>query len=309
MRILLFCLISLALTGSAFAQHASDIWVGQSSTGQLGNAGRDLAAPVYLPPTATNGPLGGGSALNDPGFDNVVVPADGLLPLAASADISFEVLSMTPGMRMISPNLSTVVDGAGQTGSLGGSDLHVHWHFHVFGAENPNFEDHAHYSCTLKLVDNSGAMADSEPFTIVFQTEDVIMGDVNLDGTLDALDLDEFNVVVADPTAASSAARVAADMNLDGVVDMNDLCELTVTLGLGTGFIRGDANEDLGVNIADAITMLGILFGGEQAPTHPAAVDANSDNQFNIADAVYLLGYLFSDGDAPAAPFVTAGCP
>ena len=265
----------MGLSGPVLAQHGRDVWVGQTSDGQLTNAGADLSVPFYLPPSSPQGPLGGGWALNDPGFDNVSVPADGAFPLDPSADISFEVISMTPGLRMISPDLTNVITGAGQVGALGGSDLHVHWNFHVFSADHPDHEDHAHYSCTLQLVDNSGSMTPSAPFTLVFQTEDVLVGDVNLDGALDTFDLDAFSVVVADPASATSAERVAADANLDGVVNGADMCALTLALGMSGGFVRGDANGDLSVNIADAVSMLGILFDGGQEPEFVSALDAN----------------------------------
>ncbi|MEM7165544.1 MAG: dockerin type I domain-containing protein [Planctomycetota bacterium] len=309
MRQLLTLSLFVALTGSAFGQHPGDLWLGQNSQGQIVNVGVDLASPFYLPPSAPLGPLGGGWALNNPGFDHVVVPTAGALPLAPAASLSFNVLSMTPGLRMISPNLSAVLTSAGQSGSLGGSDLHVHWHFHVHSPDHANYEDHAHYQCTLEIVDNSGTMTASEPITLYFQTEDVLVGDVDLDGSLTPSDLTAFYAVLADPSAATAAERVAADVNLDGQVDQQDLCPITVLLQLGDGFVRGDANEDLTVNIADAISMLGILFGGEASPTFETALDANSDTQFNIADPVFMLSYLFSAGSQPAAPFPTAGCP
>lgn len=72
-----------------------------------------------------------------------------------------------------------------------------------------------------------------------------------------------------------------------------------------SAFIRGDANQDGSVNIADAVLILDSLFG------MPAAIllcedaaDANDDEQLNIADAVSLLGFLFTPGASePPAPF------
>ena len=158
-------------------------------------------------------------------------------------------------------------------------------------------------------MDNSGAMTASEPITIVFQTEDVMIADVDLDGELTALDMDAFNAVVADPAAATYAARVAADANLDGQVDDNDTCAVMVALGLSNGFVRGDANTDTAVNLSDALAMLNVLFLGGQPPVLAAALDANADSQFGLVDPLYVLNYLFSGGTAPAAPFPLAGCP
>ena len=57
-------------------------------------------------------------------------------------------------------------------------------------------------------------------------------------------------------------------------------------------FERADVNGDGSVNIADAISGLGILFGNGVS-TCDDANDANDDGSFNIADMIYLLGSLF----------------
>ncbi len=78
-------------------------------------------------------------------------------------------------------------------------------------------------------------------------------------------------------------------------------------LGLGRGkFIRGDANLDGGVDIADAITGLKYLFGGGKQKCLDA-IDVNDDGRVNVADPVYILGYLFGKKDPPPAPFPLAG--
>ena len=72
---------------------------------------------------------------------------------------------------------------------------------------------------------------------------------------------------------------------------------------VGDQFLRGDANLDLGFNIADPIRALGALFGSPPEPLDcPDAGDANDDGALNIADAIYMLGAIFSGGDAPPAP-------
>lgn len=61
-------------------------------------------------------------------------------------------------------------------------------------------------------------------------------------------------------------------------------------------FRRGDVNDDGQLNIADAISVLGHLFGGDPAPSCSDAADANDDGLLNIADAISILGYLFGGG-------------
>ncbi|MEM7168350.1 MAG: CRTAC1 family protein [Planctomycetota bacterium] len=78
---------------------------------------------------------------------------------------------------------------------------------------------------------------------------------------------------------------------------------LTISSLAPPAFTRGDPNVDAGVNIADAIAILGALFDVAPPAYCEAAADTNSDAAINIADPVFLLTYLFGAGPAPAAPF------
>lgn len=78
-------------------------------------------------------------------------------------------------------------------------------------------------------------------------------------------------------------------------------------------FIRGNCNGlDAGVNIADAVYLLGFLFPGGGTPNVlPCrdACDSNDDGNLNIADAVALLGSLFGSPATPLpAPNAAGGC-
>lgn len=81
----------------------------------------------------------------------------------------------------------------------------------------------------------------------------------------------------------------------------------TVTTTPGTLFLRGDSNHNGGVDLADAIFILGFLFSSGPTPPCPDAADVNDDGVHNIADAIYLLSYLFSGGPPPRYPFPTYG--
>jgi hypothetical protein len=72
-------------------------------------------------------------------------------------------------------------------------------------------------------------------------------------------------------------------------------------------FLRGDANADGGVNLADAIYILQNLFSGGSAIVCPDAGDANDDESMNLADAVYILQFLFAQGAAIPAPHPACG--
>jgi len=73
--------------------------------------------------------------------------------------------------------------------------------------------------------------------------------------------------------------------------------------GFGVCFRRGDCNDSGGVDIADAIAQLGILFTGLPMTLCPAACDSNGSAPFDIADPIYLLGFLFAGGPAPPPPY------
>ena len=71
--------------------------------------------------------------------------------------------------------------------------------------------------------------------------------------------------------------------------------------------IRGDANSDREVDLADAISMLHHLFLRRlSSPGCSVALDVNSDDIFDISDPIFLLFFLFNGGLAIAAPYPDA---
>ncbi|MCI0650367.1 MAG: FG-GAP-like repeat-containing protein [Planctomycetes bacterium] len=72
-------------------------------------------------------------------------------------------------------------------------------------------------------------------------------------------------------------------------------------------FVRGDANGDGALDLADAITLESFLLEGGSEPPCLDAADANDDGVVNLADSTYLLAYLFSLGPVPPPPFPAAG--
>lgn len=70
-------------------------------------------------------------------------------------------------------------------------------------------------------------------------------------------------------------------------------------------FRRGDADDNGGVNITDAIFALSALFlEGAAFPGCVDAADSNDDGQFNLSDGVYTLNSLFTGGPLPPGPGV-----
>lgn len=84
---------------------------------------------------------------------------------------------------------------------------------------------------------------------------------------------------------------------------------LTVALPLPAAtFLRGDANASGGVELTDAIQVLGFLFGGEAlASGCQDAADVDDNGQVQLTDAVYILSYLFRGGAPPAEPYEGCG--
>ncbi len=159
-------------------------------------------------------------------------------------------------------------------------------------------------------------------------TQDIVLGDLDLDGDLDAItasggpsssvpDLIHQNLFIA-PDCDGNGNPDPCDLQQDPAVDCDgngelDSCELASGASDVNGngildvcepplFVRGDANTDSFINIADAVTSLNHLFGDSQLGCTDAA-DTNDDGVLNIADPIYLLGFLFSGSIAPAAPY------
>lgn len=69
-----------------------------------------------------------------------------------------------------------------------------------------------------------------------------------------------------------------------------------------SGFLRGDANDDGEVDIADAVYILLWEFVGGTEPDCLDAADVDHSGDHDLSDAVYILNYLFLGREAPPAP-------
>ena len=81
----------------------------------------------------------------------------------------------------------------------------------------------------------------------------------------------------------------------------------TTRLGSAPRFVRGDANGDGKLNIADAGYLLNWLFPGGPGLPCSAASNTNGADLVDISDASYLLSFLFAGGPSPVAPFPDCG--
>lgn len=75
-------------------------------------------------------------------------------------------------------------------------------------------------------------------------------------------------------------------------------------------FQRGDCNQDGALDVADPVTVLGVLFppGVSVMPTCLEACDANDDGQLNLADAIALMTLLFVGGPGAGLPLPYPDC-
>lgn len=64
-------------------------------------------------------------------------------------------------------------------------------------------------------------------------------------------------------------------------------------------YICGDANNDLAINVSDAVYIINYVFIGGNPPNPLAAGDPNCDATCNVSDAVWIINYVFVGGNVP----------
>jgi len=69
-------------------------------------------------------------------------------------------------------------------------------------------------------------------------------------------------------------------------------------------FLRGDANNDGKVNIADPIYTINERVGRGPEFACEKAADSNADDMVDLSDAMYTIEYRFLGGTEPPAPFI-----
>ncbi len=173
-----------------------------------------------------------------------------------------------------------------------------------------------------------------------------LRGDANRDGRVDISDIIHIGMAIDQPnpppgrrgeTRLISPCWDAADANDDGHIDINDAIAIIsakfggngtlpapyplagtdpTSDGLGcdsyqaaswTLFLRGDANNDLRVDISDASFIQNHVSRSGPAPKCPDAADVNDDGQVTAADAEAILNFKFKGGVPPKAPYPDLG--
>lgn len=113
--------------------------------------------------------------------------------------------------------------------------------------------------------------------------------------------------------AVEAIVTIAGDSYVPDISDTLDLL-LRGPTEERPRFIRGDANNDARVDIADGVWIVNELFYGGRVTRCRAAADANDDAKVDLADALYILRYQLQPGSTPSnlypkppAPFPGCG--
>lgn len=117
-------------------------------------------------------------------------------------------------------------------------------------------------------------------------------------------------IVFEDTPAQGGLPPIRNEVSRKSAVQPRHLCGLSVAVVSGESlFIRGDANRDRTINLADVIAVLHHLFAGSSSAHLPCpdAADLDDDGKIQLTDAIGLVSYLFLRGAAPHAPFPSAG--
>ena len=99
-----------------------------------------------------------------------------------------------------------------------------------------------------------------------------------------------------------ASLEIGGVSNIGGVRDTL-IAELVTLLEIPrTPFLRGDANGNGSVNLADAMLILATLFIGANVNCLDA-LDWDDNGAVDLADAIAALDFLFAQGAPPASPF------
>jgi hypothetical protein len=172
-------------------------------------------------------------------------------------------------------------------------------------------------SVSVLLNNGDGTFAPHSVYPVGDGPSSLFSADLDGDGDLDLAtaneNSDDVSVLLNNGDGTFAAQSVytvgdgpssvfSADLDGDGDLDLaaaNYNSNNVSVLLNEPGFIRGDANGDGVINIADVVYLVNYLFIDGPAPEPLEAGDANSDEVVNIADVVYLVNYLFINGPPP----------
>lgn len=151
----------------------------------------------------------------------------------------------------------------------------------------------------IATTSNLAPMADGMVHTVTIQ-QLAGMFSVSFDGTV------VLSTLLSPATeVGASTAYIGFTAATGGLFHRHRVLDLSFTSGnppVGPQLVRGDCDDTGGVNLADAIWLLGFLFP-QGAPANPLncekACDSNDDGSINLVDAVAILNALFGTPIVP----------
>ncbi|MBI4583467.1 MAG: VCBS repeat-containing protein [Planctomycetes bacterium] len=141
----------------------------------------------------------------------------------------------------------------------------------------------------LTILRNDGSGSFERPLDVLTtsHSQALAVADLNLDSRLDIAVGGEDSLDVA--VILNRSGPRSQDLNHNQIPDE---CERKP-------FIRGDANADGEIDIADAIFNLEFQFLGRKAPSCLRSADVDDDGSVRANDAVHLLDIIFKGESAP----------
>jgi hypothetical protein len=113
------------------------------------------------------------------------------------------------------------------------------------------------------------------------------------------LSLDSISGIISGVPVDTGTFNFTVQVKDASAPQKSDTQVLTLRVNPGGAFLRGDANSDGSVTVADVVYIISYLYKGGPAPSPLGKADANCDGNANVADVIYLINYLFKGGPQP----------
>jgi len=162
----------------------------------------------------------------------------------------------------------------------------------------------------LSAANTTRCTTNQKPVSIDAKVVDPEGGDVTVswqaaEGTLSAVS--KSGATFQPPARGGTYSVVVDATDSDGNVTRGTIEFRVVEECTGKLFVRGDADADGAVNLADAVMLANYVgCGGPSNSTEPPfcldAADANDDGAVDCTDHIFLINYLFTGGPPPAFP-------
>ncbi len=124
-----------------------------------------------------------------------------------------------------------------------------------------------------------------------------LASDINFETILYDVDVTGNFYTLPSPLSLTEVDIFYWRVKQDGEASYDCLYAINVLSG-SSGFC-GDANSDGGLNVADVVYLINMVFKGGPEPDPFCKGDANGDGAADVGDAVYMISYVFRGGSAP----------